>query len=94
MSERSLYLVAYDVRHPRRLQSVLGIVKAYSTGGQKSVHECFLSAAEKAQLKRDLVAVIRADEDAVVLIRLDPRAKPRTLGIAVPPRDEHFFYFG
>lgn len=94
MSTRALYLVAYDIRHPRRLAKALKVVKAYATGGQKSVHECFLSPREKVELRQELGRVIRRSEDSVVFVRLDPRARPRTLGIAVPPRDEAFFYIG
>jgi CRISPR-associated protein Cas2 len=94
MNKRALYLIAYDIRHPRRLRKVLRVVKAYTTGGQKSVHECFLSATEKAELKRALAKIIHGQTDSVVFVRLDPRATPRTLGIAVPPRDEAFFYVG
>ena len=94
MSARALYLIAYDISHPRRLARALKVVKAYATGGQKSVHECFLSPLEKAELRRDLGRVIRRSEDSVVFIRLDPRSRPRTLGIAVAPRDEAFFYVG
>lgn len=91
---RALYLVAYDISHPRRLAKALQVVKEYATGGQKSVHECFLSPAEKAAMKRSLRSVIRPGEDSVVFVRLDPRARPRTLGIAVPPRDDAFLYVG
>lgn len=94
MSKRALYLVAYDIRHPRRLAKALKVVKAYATGGQKSVHECFLSPREKAELRQELGNVIRRSEDSVVFVRLDPRSRPRTLGIALPPRDETFFYIG
>jgi hypothetical protein len=50
METRSLYLAAYDVADPRRLRAALGIVKGFSTGGQKSVHECFFTAGERTRL--------------------------------------------
>jgi CRISPR-associated protein Cas2 len=92
--QRSLYLVAYDICHPRRLVRALKIVRAYATGGQKSVHECWLLPGELATLKRDLEAVIDLGEDSVLFVRLDPRLKPRTLGIARPPVDPAFFFVG
>ena len=49
---------------------------------------------ELAILKRDLEAVIDAGEDSVLFVRLDPRMKPRTLGIARPPVDPSFFFVG
>lgn len=73
---------------------MLTAVKGFSTGGQKSVHECFMSAAEKTELLRMIEKAISAVDDSVVIIRLDPKPAVRTLGIARPPRDEAFFYVG
>jgi CRISPR-associated protein Cas2 len=91
---RSLYLVAYDICDPRRLARALKIVRAYATGGQKSVHECWLEPGELAALKHDLQRVIDPGEDSVLFVRLDPRMKPRTLGIARAPVDPSFFFVG
>jgi CRISPR-associated protein Cas2 len=91
---RTLYLVAYDIRHPRRLARALKIVRAYATGGQKSVHECWLAPGELAALKTDLAAAVDLAEDKVLFVRLDPRLKPRTLGIARMPADPAFFFVG
>jgi len=92
--QRSLYLVAYDISDPRRLARTLKIVRAYATGGQKSVHECWLEPGELLTLKHDLEAVIDANDDSVLFVRLDPRMKPKTLGIARPPADPSFFFVG
>ena len=92
--QRILYLVAYDISHPRRLARALKTVRAYATGGQKSVHECWLLPGELATLKRELEVVIDPVEDSVLFVRLDPRLKPRTLGIARPPVDPAFFFVG
>jgi CRISPR-associated protein Cas2 len=77
---------------PRRLRAALGLVKGYSTGGQKSVHECFLTAGERARLLRDMAAVLVQAEDSFLLLRLDPRAHVLTLGKAVEPTDAPYFY--
>jgi CRISPR-associated protein Cas2 len=92
--QRTLYLVAYDICHPRRLARALKTVRAYATGGQKSVHECWLLPAELAALRSELEAVIDRQQDSVLFVRLDPRLKPRTLGIARPPADPAFFFVG
>jgi len=94
MIERDLYIAAYDVASPRRLRAVLKLIKQYATGGQKSAYECFLSAWEKRKLLADLREVIDPDEDRVLLIRLDPRSRVHTLGIAEAPSDPLFFYCG
>ena len=92
METRSLNLAAYDVAHPRRLRAALELVKGYSTGGQKSVHECFLTAGEKAHLLHDMALVLEEDEDSFLLLRLDPRARVVTLGKAIEPVDAPYFY--
>jgi CRISPR-associated protein Cas2 len=92
METRSLYLAAYDVADPRRLRAALDLIKGYSTGGQRSVHECFLTEGERAQLLADMALVLEEDEDSFLLLRLDPRARVYTLGIAAQPVDEPYFY--
>lgn len=94
MSKRTLWLVAYDVRCPDRLRAALDVVKAWSTGGQRSVHECWLTAGELAALRRELTAAIDAAEDSVLLIAPDPSRGVRTLGLAARPRDPRFLFFG
>jgi CRISPR-associated protein Cas2 len=94
LSKRLLYLVCYDVRCPRRLARVLKVVKAWSTGGQKSVHECWLGPAELARLERELTAEIDRSEDSLLILRPDLGAGVRTLGIAQKPRDPRFLYVG
>jgi len=92
--KRSLYLVAYDVREPKRLRAALKAVRAFAAGGQKSVHECFLTDAERQELTRNLRDAIEPAVDQAVILRLDPRARIETLGIAVKPADPPFFYIG
>jgi CRISPR-associated protein Cas2 len=92
METRLLYLAAYDVCDPRRLRAALDLVKGYSTGGQKSVHECFLTAGERARLLCDMEAVLNESEDSFLLLRLDPRARVFTLGKAIEPMDAPYFH--
>lgn len=94
MPDRDLYIAAYDVRSPKRLRAALKLVKAQATGGQKSAYECFLTPAECANLLEDMRGVLDTHEDRFVLVRLDPRARVRTLGVAVAPQDPPFFYHG
>ena len=94
MTKRSLYLVAYDISHPRRLRLALHVIKHYATGGQKSVFECYLNETEKQRILRDMGNVIDEDEDRLFLLRLDTRCGVDTLGIAIKPADQKFFYVG
>lgn len=94
MPDRDLYLAAYDVSNDRRLAKALRAVRTYSTGGQKSVHEIFLTTAEKSDLLRLIAEILDHAEDRFFLLRLDPRAKCRTLGIGTAPVDAEYFYVG
>lgn len=94
MSNRSLFLAAYDIRQPRRLRQALRVIKAYACGGQKSAFECWLTPAEIPQIVAEMRAVMDQGEDQFALVPLDPRRTPVALGIAVPPADPAFYYFG
>lgn len=91
---RHLYLAAYDIAEPKRLHRMLVAVKGYATGGQKSVFECWLDAVEKKQLLSMSANIMSMAEDRFLLIRLDPRRQPQLLGLAEPPADPAFFYYG
>ncbi len=94
MPHRDLYLVAYDVATPRRLKAALKLVRRYATGGQRSVHELYLTPAECQGLIEDMSALLQADTDRLLLLKLDPRSRVHTLGRAVAPADPDYFYIG
>ena len=90
--ERTLYLIAYDITGERRLSRVRNFLKGYSTGGQKSVYECFLSDGELRYVKKKLERLIWEDEDRVHIFTMDGRSRTHTLGIGVQPNDPEYFY--
>jgi CRISPR-associated protein Cas2 len=92
--ERQLHLVGYDVAHPKRLAQALKVARQFATGGQLSVHECYLTAGEKRALWIEMSRILKPGEDRLFILRLDPRATIRTLGIAIRPEDPPFFYHG
>ena len=94
MTDRQLYLAAYDIRCPGRLKAIMDIVRAYATGGQKSVYECFLTPVERAELLASVAQVMDESTDRFFIVRLDPRMPVRALGVAVAPQDPPFFYEG
>ena len=94
MPQRDLYLAAYDISEPRRLSAALKTTRAYATGGQRSVHEIYLTPAERLQLVQDIGALIDPQTDRFLLLRLDPRSRVFTLGKAVAPADPDYFYVG
>ncbi len=91
---RALYLIAYDITDDRRLNRVRTFLKGYSTGGQKSVYECFLSDGELRSVKSVLSRLIMVSEDRVHILRMDGRSRTHVLGIAVQPKDPSYFYIG
>ena len=94
MTQRTLYIAAYDVSDQRRLREALKLLKGYASGRQKSVFECFLTMAERRELLAGVRSVLDSEEDRFVLLRLDARGKVRTLGKAVEPVDPPWFYVG
>lgn len=94
LSTRDPYLLAYDVADPRRLRAALKLARGHATGGQRSVHECFLTPSERRALLADYAALLDADSDRLLLLRLDPRARTYALGTASAPADPDFFYVG
>lgn len=94
MKNRTLFIAAYDIRDNKRLRKALKVVRAYASGGQKSVFECFLTNAEKSALLAEIEDVVDTSEDRFFLLKLDARCRVLTLGKAVPPQDGSFYYIG
>lgn len=87
---RCLYLIAYDVCEPRRLRRVCRYLTGYKVGGQKSVFEIWVTAAELRQIRADLGQLMDAAADRLHVLALDPRMKPRCVGLASTFAQQHF----
>jgi len=94
LPERDFYLSAYDVSSPSPRAAVREALRAYATGGQKSVHEVFLTRAERRELLHDLAVILNEDTDRFLLLRLDPRCRVHTIGKTITPVDPELFYLG
>lgn len=94
MATRELYLIAYDICDEKRLNRVRHLLKGYSTGGQKSVYECFLTEGELDSIVEELTYLIDERFDRVHIFQVERRAKIHVLGIAVLPKDPSYFYIG
>lgn len=94
MTNRILYLAAYDVSSPTRLQAALRALKAHASGGQKSVFECFLNRQERGDLLAAVRDILDLDEDRFLLLPLTRGDDIQTLGVAVKPTDPDFYYVG
>ncbi|MDQ5911220.1 MAG: CRISPR-associated protein Cas2 [Pseudomonadota bacterium] len=93
MADRTLYLAAYDVADPNRLQAALQVLKGYACGGQKSVFECFLTGREQRALVWEVRQVLDLACDRFLLLPLG-EVTVRALGIALAPADPDFYYVG
>lgn len=87
---RQLYVVCYDIASPKRLQAALHLVRHYASGGQKSVHECWLSEPERGQLLAGYAWLVDEGCDRILLARLDPRRTPMFRGAGRLPTDDDF----
>jgi len=94
MTKRGLHLLAYDVSEDGRLREALKIARTHATGGQLSVHECFLTAAEKNGVLRQYKELLDPATDRLLILRLDPRSRTYALGAARAPVDPGYFYVG
>ena len=94
MSNRKLYLAAYDIADDKRLRDFLTLLRGYSSGGQKSVFECWLSHYEKTELVQNAQLLMVAEEDRFLLLSMDKRQKVKTMGKAVKPVDNDWYYIG
>ena len=91
--QRQLYLAAYDIACDRRRAGALKRLRGYATGGQKSVHEVWLTPAEKREVLADMGLLLGTD-DRFALLRLDPRARTLLRGRALAPAEPALFYVG
>ncbi len=94
MKDRVLYIAAYDISCPKRLRRALHILKSYASGRQKSVFEVYLDKQEKGQLMNEVDSILDTDDDRFFLLKLSGRKHIHTLGIAVQPIDNEYFYIG
>ena len=91
---RRLYLAAYDIANDKRLRMFLKLLRSYSTGGQKSVFECWLSHQERNELIEMASHLMVHEEDRFMLFSLDGRQKVSVIGKAVEPVDKDWYYIG
>lgn len=63
---RATYLVAYDIRNPKRLSRTARILLGFGDRVQLSVFRCHLTRREHAMLRRRLAAAIDHLQDQVI----------------------------
>ena len=70
MAVRRRYLVAYDIRDPKRLRAVHKLLRSYRYPVQYSVFVCDLTRSEKTAFRWDVGEVVDHGADSVVLVDL------------------------
>ena len=86
---RRCYLVAYDIRSPKRWRQVFKILKGHGEHWQYSVFFCVLKDIDRVRMQSDLEEQMNLKEDQCVIIDLGPdeqsaRESATVLGPALP----------
>ena len=93
MPLRRLVIAAYDVASRRQLKRALKHCTAYASGGQKSVHECWVTDAERSALAGELGKICRADAWLIADLGVSPSMM--ALGRGRPtPRPSNVVFLG
>lgn len=79
---RDVYIVAYDIRNPKRLRRVFKVTKGYGEHLQYSVFLCRLDTRRLRELKERLEDEIKPEEDQILLVRLGPENDLRHLAFS------------
>lgn len=75
MAARTRYLLAYDIREPRRLRRIHSIAKDFGEPLQYSVFACDLTPMELFDLKAALLQQMNVAEDSVAIFDLGTPAR-------------------
>jgi CRISPR-associated protein Cas2 len=95
MPTRRLVIAAYDIASQRRLKRALKHCTAFASGGQKSVHECWVTGAEQSALSNGLGKICRTGTDAWLIADLGTNPKVMTLGRGKPAvRPRNILFLG
>lgn len=78
-----LYVIAYDVRDPKRWRRLYKVMNGRGEWLQLSVFQARLSRRGLAELKAAITGVIKHDEDHVVVLDLGPadEVRPRVASL-------------
>jgi CRISPR-associated protein Cas2 len=75
LNERRIFLIAYDIAHPRRLARVHRYVKSVATPAQKSLYVAHTTANEVRAIRDVLAGLIDRHEDDVRIYPLPQRTR-------------------
>lgn len=72
MTNRYPAIIAYDIHSQQRRSKALRVLKKWRLDGQKSVHECLLTAKEAQHVFNELLHIIDEDSDRLMLAWITP----------------------
>lgn len=67
---RRIYIVTYDISHPKRLRRVFKTLKGFGDHLQLSVFRCDIEAGQRVRLEALLREIIEPSEDQVIFVDL------------------------
>ncbi len=67
---RRLYIVSYDISHPKRLRKVFKTLKGFGDHLQLSVFRCDIDDSQRIRLEAKLRDIIEPAEDQVIFVDL------------------------
>jgi len=73
MSGRNLFLVAYDVRDPKRLRQIHKKLSGFGEPVQFSIFQCELTQTEKQLMIGEVSEIIHHKEDRVLIVNMGRR---------------------
>lgn len=82
MPHRTPYIIAYDISCPKRQHRIRKLLRGYSTGGQKSLFECWLSNKELHNIQQTLRDKLQPDTDRLHIFHITEQTQARLLGKA------------
>jgi len=80
MTNRHLYIAAYDVTDAKRLRQILQLLRDYSNSYQKSVFECRLTISDKKKLLEKVEELLDKDNDRFFLFKCHSQHQAHYLG--------------
>ncbi len=85
-----MYLVVYDISNEKRLRRIARITEKFGIRVQKSVFECIISESEVNKLIKEVLDVMKLDEDNLRVYEISSSnvKKIRVFGNSIPPIEE------
>ena len=80
------YLVSYDVACRKRWRRVFRLLQGYGAWVQLSVFRCRLDVRRRARMAAELHELLDADEDRLLIARLDEEESPASKEVCNAPQ--------